>query len=300
MKKFYERYLKNINIFLALGICLAAALCFAGFLFWASRDSQREAQEIQEQVQQREQQESQAAEPTAEPEDVPAPEAGESEGEPAAPEETAPVADQNSAAVQPAGISCRGDDFMDANDAPTYAYPVILQQLLNQNGKAIPVENKGLYGAGTLSQLKFAGVPDTDIQAYITAHSAAGGELAATETGVRDFTAEELARTDQNYIPVLFMGFYGGWNNDLQELIAQQEKILATYTGNPDQYLILGYPNTGTPEGDAAYEDAMTQRWQEHYVSLRQQMQGSVYTYAGQEEMAGIVYQKLTELGYLG
>lgn len=25
-----------------------------------------------------------------------------------------------------------------------------------------------------------------------------------------------------------------------------------------------------------------------------------VYTYAGQEEMAGIVYQKLTELGYLG
>ena len=37
MKKFYERYLKNINIFLALGICLAAALCFAGFLFWASR-----------------------------------------------------------------------------------------------------------------------------------------------------------------------------------------------------------------------------------------------------------------------
>lgn len=299
MKRFYERYLKNINIFAAAAICLAAALCFAGILFWISRDSQREAQQIQERAEQRGLQEEGGGEEAAPtPEAIPQQTAPEDS--PAADSAEQPSPPQAAAAVPASGISCRGDDFMDANDSPTYAYPVILQQLLAQNGKNIPVENKGLYGTGTLSQLRYAGVPEEEVQAYIAAHTASGGELAATETGVRDFTPEELARTDQGYVPVLFMGFYGGWHNDLQELIAQQEKVLATYTGNPDQYIIMGYSNTGSTDGDNAYEDAMMQRWGEHYVSLRQLMQGSIYTYAGQQEMAGIVYQKLSELGYLG
>lgn len=294
MRKFYDRYLKNINIFAAIAICLVTALLFVGFLIWISKDNQKEVQRIQEQVQQREQQEENAGEIVS-----PTPEV--------APEQ--PIADTavdqpsptpDTSAVMASGISCRGDDFMDANDSPTYAYPVILQQILAQNGKNIPVENKELYGAGTLSHLRYAGVPEEEIQAYITAHTASGGELAATETGVRDFTPEELIRTDQGYVPVLFMGFYGGWHNDVQELIAQQEKILATYSGNPEQYLILGYPNTGSTDGDNAFDDTMVQRWGDHYVSLRQVMQGSVYTYAGQQEMAEIVYQKLLELGYLG
>lgn len=290
MRKFYDRYLKNINIFVAIAICLAAALLFAGFLFWISKDSQKEVQKIQEQVQQREQQEENTGE-TASP----------------TPEATTEQPAADTAAEQPsptpdtaAGISCRGDDFMDANDSPTYAYPVILQQLLAQNGKNIPVENKGLYGAGTLSHLRYAGVPEEEIQSYIAAHTASGGELPVAEIAVRDFAPEELTRTDQGYVPVLFMGFYGGWHNDVQELIAQQEKILATYSGNPEQYLILGYPNTGSTDGDNAFDNTMAQRWGECYVSLRQVMQGSVYTYAGQQEMAEIVYQKLSELGYLG
>lgn len=294
MRKFYDRYLKNINIFAAIAVCLSAALLFAGFLFWISKDNQKEVQKIQEQVQQREQQEEGAGEtPSPTPEAAPEQPAADT-----AAEQPSPTPD--TAAVPAAGISCRGDDFMDANDSPTYAYPVILQQLLAQNGKNIPVENKGLYGAGTLSHLRYAGVPEEEIQAYITAHTASGGELAVTETAVRDFAPEELTRTDQGYVPVLFMGFYGGWHNDVQELIAQQEKILATYSGNPEQYLILGYPNTGSTDGDNAFDNTMMQRWGEHYVSLRQVMQGSVYTYAGQQEMAGIVYQKLSELGYLG
>lgn len=294
MRKFYDRYLKNINIFAAIAICLAATLLFAGFLFWISKDNQKEVQKIQEQVQQREQQEEGAGEtPSPTPEAAPEQPAADTSAD-----QPSPTPD--TAAVPASGISCRGDDFMDANDSPTYAYPVILQQLLAQNGKNIPVENKGLYGAGTLSHLRYAGVSEEEIQEYIAAHTASGGELAVTETTARDFAPEELARTDQGYVPVLFMGFYGGWHNDLQELIAQQEKILATYSGNPEQYLILGYPNTGSTDGDNVFDDTMTQRWGEHYVSLRQVMQGSVYTYAGQQEMAGIVYQKLSELGYLG
>ncbi len=117
---------------------------------------------------------------------------------------------------------------------------------------------------------------------------------------MRTFTAEELTRTDREYFPIIFMGFYGGWNNDPQELIAQQEKILATFDGNQQQYLILGYPNTGSSEGDAAYEQKMTQRWQNRYVSLKGKMQESIYTYAGQAEIADIVYKHLDALGDLG
>lgn len=294
MRKFYDRYLKNINIFAAIVVCLVAAFLFVGFLFWIAKDNQKEVQRIQEQVQQRKQQEESTGEAA-----TPTPEiATEQPAADTVAEQLPPT--PNMSAVMVSGISCRGDDFMDVNDSPTYAYPVILQQLLAQNGKNIPVANKGLYGAGTLSHLRYAGVPEEEIQAYIAAHTASGGELAVTETAARDFTPEELTRTDQAYVPVLFMGFYGGWNNDLQELIAQQEKILATYSGNQDQYLILGYPNTGSMDGDNVFDDTMVQRWGDHYVSLRQVMQGSVYTYAGQQEMADIVYQKLSELGYLG
>lgn len=302
MRSFYERYVKRMHPLAGAGICLLAALCFAAVMFWASADSQRQADEIHQRAEEQKQDKAEEIQET-QPLESNVTDNNISEDD-AAPEESQPEQSSETAAVQtqPAGISCRGDDFMDSSDSPAHAYPVYLQELMNANGKNIPVVNKGLYGAGTLSQLKLAGVADAEIQAYIDAHTAAaqGAELAVTETGVRDFSPEELARTDQSYLPVLFLGFYGGWNNDPQELIGQQEKILATFTGNPDQYLILGYPNTGSAEGDAAYEEAMRQRWQEHYVSLKDEMQGSVYTYAGQEEMAQIVYRHLEALGYLG
>lgn len=302
MRKFYEKYLKNLRPAVGIALFLAAALCFVGILFWTSRDSQKRAEDIRQQVQEREEAaQSEEADSQQQPGDTgqEAQNAAEAEAQADSQEAAQPTPELTSAI---AGISCWGDDFMDANDSPTYAYPVILGQRLAENGKNIPVINHGLYGSGTLSSLRLAGVDEAEIQNYIAAHTAAagGGTPTVTETGVRDFTPEELARTDQGYLPVIFMGFYGGWNNDPQELIAQQEKILATFTGNPQQYLILGFPNTGSSEGDAAYEQAMTQRWQDRYVSLKNEMQGSVYTYAGQAEIADIVYRHLEALGDLG
>ena len=67
--------------------------------------------------------------------------------------------------------------------------------------------------------MKRAGVGDDVIQGYITAHEQAanGTTLYVTENGVRDFTEEELVRDDLNCIPVIFMGYYGGWNHDPNE-----------------------------------------------------------------------------------
>ncbi len=53
--------------------------------------------------------------------------------------------------------------------------------------------------------------------------AANGAQLNVTETGIRDLTEEQTTRNDMDCIPVIFMGYYGGWNHDPQELTEQQE-----------------------------------------------------------------------------
>ena len=80
--------------------------------------------------------------------------------------------------------------------------------------------------------MKRAGVDDQIIQNFISEHQKAanGAQLYVTETGIRDFTEEDLTRDDLDYIPVIFMGYYGGWNHDPAELAQQQEHILKTFS----------------------------------------------------------------------
>ena len=96
----------------------------------------------------------------------------------------------------------------------------VFQRILQENGYDLPVMNKTIQGGGTLSMMKRAGVGDDVIQGYVTAHEQAanGAALYITENGVRDFTEEELVRDDLKCIPVIFMGYYGGWNHDPNEL----------------------------------------------------------------------------------
>ena len=76
---------------------------------------------------------------------------------------------------------------------------------------------------------------------FISEHQKAanGAQLYVTETGIRDFTEEDLTRDDLDYIPVIFMGYYGGWNHDPAELAQQQEHILKTFS-NQEQFIIVG------------------------------------------------------------
>ncbi len=300
MRKFYDRYLKNLQPAIGIIFFLITVVFFICAMFWASWDNLKKAEDIRQKMQEREEKlEKEILDSQLITDDSGQEALNMMENNSQANEQ---YANQTAAASTITGISCWGDDFMDENDSPIYAYPVILAQRLAENGKNIPVVNQGLYGAGTLSQLRLAGVDEAEIQNYINAHTVAssGESTVATETDVRTFTEEELTRTDREYLPVIFMGFYGGWNNDPQELIAQQEKILATFDGNQQQYLILGYPNTGSAEIDTAYEQMMIQRWQNRYVSLKNEMQESIFTYAGQAEIADIIYNHLDALGDLG
>lgn len=176
----------------------------------------------------------------------------------------------------------------------------VLQKLLQENGYNIPVVNKTLQGGGTLSVMKRAGVDDQIIQNFISEHQKAanGAQLYVTETGIRDFTEEDLTRDDLDYIPVIFMGYYGGWNHDPAELAQQQEHILKTFS-NQEQFIIVGTRPLDGSVDSAALDAALSEKWKEHYISLAAVTSSPSSTYEAQAAMARAVYEKMVELNYI-
>lgn len=216
-------------------------------------------------------------------------------------EESEPEDEEAEEEPQAEGIACWGDEFFRGEDAEQFSYRVTLQRLLEENGYDLDVANKTLSGASTLSVMKMAGVDQTELDAYIAAHqeSADGAQLPVTETGIRDLTEEQMERNDTDYIPVVFMGYYGGWNHDPQELIEQQQKVLDTFGQNKERFVIVGIrPMDGSVTREE-YDQAMTEAWGEHYISTTEVMSQNVTTRVAQEEVGTAVYTKLVELGYI-
>ena len=181
-----------------------------------------------------------------------------------------------------AGISIRGDSF-DMDDADqSIGYPAKLQDILKNNGYDYKVEDNTWNMSGSLSQMALAGVSNEDIQNFISGHAdkiaALGVEGSATETTVRDDVDQyKKDRDDLNYIPVICIGYYGGWGYDVSELVEQEKKILATYTNQDKQISAFG----------------------DHYINLSLHIDEAAYSEAGHEQMAQAIYQKLSDLGYL-
>ena len=198
------------------------------------------------------------------------------------------------------GIVCWGDDLINGEESNTYSYMTVLQKLLTDNGYNMTVVNKTLQGGGTLSMMKMAGVSDETIQSYITRHQQAanGAQLNVTETGIRDLTEEQTTRNDMDCIPVIFMGYYGGWNHDPAELADQQEQILNTFQ-NKDQFIVVGTrPMDGSVTSEAL-DQMLSQKWGEHYISLANVTAQPSSTYEAQQAMAEAILQKLQELNYI-
>lgn len=198
-------------------------------------------------------------------------------------------------------ISIRGD-ILDEDDSTDTSYPDYLQKLLQDNGYSnYTVENNTWDNSGTLSQMALAGVSMDDINTYITAHenNANGAELDATEYVVRDDLDQyKKDRDDLNAIPVICMGYYGGWNNDPNELAEQIQKVLNTYD-QKDNYVVVGmYPYNNVDQ--TAYDQAMTDAFGDHYLALTSDiLDQPAFDDAGHQEIANAIYQKLNSLGYL-
>lgn len=198
------------------------------------------------------------------------------------------------------GIVCWGDDLINGDASNTYSYMAVLQKLLTDNGYNLTVVNKTLQAGGTLSMMKMAGVSDETLQGYITKHQQAanGAQLNVTETGIRDLTEEETTRNDMDCIPVIFMGYYGGWNHDPAELAEQQEQILNTFQYKDDFIVVGTIPLDGSVTADAL-DQVLSQKWGEHYISLASVTAQPSATYEAQQAMGEAVFNKLQELGYI-
>ena len=145
--------------------------------------------------------------------------------------------------------------------------------------------------------MTMAGVPAEEVQQFVTKHKekAAGANLAVTETGIRDLTEEQTERTDINCIPVICMGYYGGWSHDPEELAQQQQKILDTFP-NKEKFIIVGTrPMDGSV--DAATLDAtLKAKWGKNYISAAEVTTSPSSTYEAQAEIAQAVLDKLEEI----
>lgn len=199
------------------------------------------------------------------------------------------------------GVVCWGDDLINGEDSVTYSYKVVLQKLLTEKGYNLPVRDKTLQGAGTMSIMTMAGVPENEVQTFIDAHKSAanGAELPIAETGIRDLTPEQLERTDVNCIPIISMGYYGGWNHDPQELIQQQEKVLKTFP-DQEQFIIVGVRPFDDSVNSLTLDTAMREKWGEHYISASEVTGVHVAaSFEGQAAVAQAVLEKLETLGYI-
>lgn len=276
-------------------VCIVLFVLFAGIIVWSSRDDAAAAKELQKLA------ESKAGEQTAEKANEPDKKdtVKDEIKEDAKEKDTAEEEDLQEEETAARGVVCWGDDLINGEDSNTYSYRAVLQKLLNENNYDLPVLDKTIQGGGTLSMMTMAGVPAEKVQEFINTHKAGanGMELYITETGIRDLTPEQTDRSDADCIPVICMGYYGGWNHDCQELIEQQQCILDTFQ-NQDRFIIIGTAPIDASVDTVTLDNAMREKWGEHYISAADVTISSA-SYDGQAAIAKAVFQKLEDLEYI-
>lgn len=275
-------------------LCIALVVALGGMLSWGMKKDSKERERLEKLA-------TESVKTNKETSGTSKKEEKEKEAEEQEKPEETPKQPEKAPEEKTEGVVCWGDDLINGEDSATYSYKVVLQKLLTENGYNLPVQDKTLQGAGTMSVMTMAGVPENEVQAFIDAHKAAanGGELPITETGIRDLTPEQLERTDFNCIPIISMGYYGGWNHDPQELIQQQENILKTFP-NQEQFIIIGVRPFDDSVNSAALDTAMREKWGEHYISASEVTGVHVAaSFEGQAAVAQAVLEKLETLGYI-
>lgn len=275
--------------FLLLIICAALTVALAGFIAWDSKTEAAKNEKLVQEAKKGSKKENIKGENKSEKEDN-----GKEEDE-------KPKEEKKEEPQIPAGISFWGDEFFTAESELQYSSRVKLEEKLKAEGYTLEYANKTLAGAGTLSVMKMAGVPQTDLDKYIEKHKASAGNAtpSVTETGIRDLTTEEMDRFDKDYIPIITMGYYGGWNKDPKELAEQQQKVLDTFGANKDKFIVVGVRPMDGSVDIPEYERVMKETWGEHYISTIDICTVTTTTADGQTQVADALYDKLLELGYI-
>ena len=196
-------------------------------------------------------------------------------------------------------FSYRGDSFIVEQQPADSGIPEQLGKIIADNGGKQKVDDYSWDTSGTLSHLWYAGISDADIQPYIDKHNADTQlEKKLTELQLRtDRNTADRTRTDQEDIPIINIGYPGGWGHDLNELVDQENKILSTYK-NQDKYLIVNlYPSVWYDI--KTYNAKMTEVWGDKYLYLDTVSSDQAKTPEGRTQIAKQIYDKLKSIGYI-
>ena len=203
---------------------------------------------------------------------------------------------EESIAVIPSVLSIRGDSFQIPGGDPQTSYPAILQQLLADEGSNIRVIDYTLDKRSVLTHLYYAGVPSSDISAFIErnreSERAADSDVELTAGNVSGLVTE---RKDLDAIPIIFTGYYGGWGGNVYELIEMQKKILETYN-QQEYYIIVGtHPYNVTDFSE--FDSIMQGYWGTHYLGVTKIAGSALTTLTGHQQLAERIVQKLRQQG---
>ena len=231
------------------------------------------------------------------------------------------AAEEEAAAKIPVSISCRGESWASDGNNREDGWPALLGIIMEENNVNAVVSDYTWDMSGSLSQMRFADVPEETVNEFIDRHNKNGLQNVRVETVVRDDLEENyIERNDYDSIPVICIGYSGGYGRSSDELIEQQSVILNTYNlqepatnadensseetkyndgemGISGKYLILGHlPSDWTDLEN--YENRMRNAWGDHFVSLND-IEGDVLSWEFREDVAETVYDKLVEMKYL-
>lgn len=195
-------------------------------------------------------------------------------------------------------LSFRGDSFCDTEDIAREGLGTFIKAALKYgNYQVAQFDDYSIGNAGSISQMAYAGVDEETCQDFITRHETNGtSEIQLTERKIRSFTEDELVRSDYDAIPIICIGYYGGWGEDIDELIEQQHLILDTYD-ETDEFLIVG--SAGNSPDSTAYNRAMREEWGEHYLSINESSPDDFANAQEKGALASKIVEKLDDLGYI-
>ena len=200
----------------------------------------------------------------------------------------------------PLAISVRGDSFRTEEAVTGTDYPSLLDQLLIENGTGNTVSNYTIDVPGTLADLYYAGVSTETINGFIARNAAKDteGTMAELEKSCGEVEELKLARNDRDAIPIIFIGYYGGFGEDPYELIEQQKEILATYS-QQEYFLIVGTHPDKCSDTET-FDSVMSGYWGNHYLNLSSKVPAyQLCTEEGHELIAEAIFARMKKLGLI-
>ena len=157
------------------------------------------------------------------------------------------------------------------------------------DGSAVEPLTQGDVGINPVTIGGIEGRLTLDVESKTTAYLFTRSEPG---TGLTLPAGTEIVPADaelyKDYIPVIFIGTYGGYDT-VQELVAQQKQLIDRQIGNHDRYIVVGlyyfsrlsYVSGGYLSEFEKYEAAMLQEYGSHFINLRKYLISDGLTDAG-------------------